>query len=79
VRIRSARWPGVSLSGARVACAAPAGPRGFPHSPQKRCPAGLAEPHEAQTAARRAPHSPQNFMPAGLSCPHAGHLMPVLR
>src|SRR5215469_12025718 len=46
------------------------GPSDAPHSPQKRLPAGLSEPHFGQRLASGAPQSPQNFLPTGFSPPH---------
>src|SRR5436309_2856276 len=47
---------------------------GVPQLPQKRCPAGLAKPHEGHPGAPSAvPQDPQNLNPAGLSAPQLPH------
>ena len=67
-RTETSRRSAAGAAGSRVAGARRLD-SAVPHSPQNRCPGGLAAPQDEQTAASAFPHSPQNFCPAGFSAP----------
>src|SRR5215470_16775948 len=88
VRIFSARWRGVYVSGEAkrvdgaeavvavavpgLAPALPPAPVGRPHSLQNFAVGPSCVPQPAQTDASRVPHSEQNFVPTADSCAQCG-------
>lgn len=80
VRIFSARWLGVWVSGEvnfdGPAVAGAVMVTGWPHFLQNFAPARFGSPQFAHAISRRAPHSSQNAASEAFSYWHWGHFMP---